>query len=45
VLDHESLRKDWTGGPLSQLPASAGMRVSLRRTLRVGDRSASRLKI
>jgi C-terminal processing protease CtpA/Prc len=38
VLDHEALRQDWTGGPLSKLPANAGMRVSLRRTLRVGDR-------
>jgi C-terminal processing protease CtpA/Prc len=38
VLDHEDLRMDWTEGPLSKLPAGAGMRVSLRRTLRVGDR-------
>jgi C-terminal processing protease CtpA/Prc len=38
VLTHEDLRQDWTAGPLKQLPIGAGMRVSLRRTLRVGDR-------
>ena len=38
VLTHEDLHKDWDGGPLVQLPVGAGMRVSLRRTLRVGDR-------
>jgi hypothetical protein len=37
VLGHEDLRQDWEEGPLRQLPADAGMRVSLRRTLRVGD--------
>lgn len=36
VLEHEALRGIWTGGPLQQLPAGARMRVSLRRTLRVG---------
>lgn len=39
VLVHEKLREDWSGGPLKQLPAGAGMRVALRRTLRVGDRA------
>lgn len=38
VLEHESLRQSWVGGPLVALPANAGMRVALRRTLRVGDR-------
>lgn len=38
VLVHEDLRKDWGGGPLVKLPTNAGMRVSLRRMLRVGDR-------
>jgi hypothetical protein len=37
VLDHESLRESWSSGPLRQLPGETGMRVSLRRTLRVGD--------
>jgi C-terminal processing protease CtpA/Prc len=36
VLDHDQLRSEWTNGPLRALPAGAGMRVSLRRTLRVG---------
>ena len=36
VLDHDQLRSEWTDGPLRTLPAGAGMRVSLRRTLRVG---------
>lgn len=36
VLDHQELRAEWTDGPLEPLPAGAGMRVSLRRTLRVG---------
>jgi C-terminal processing protease CtpA/Prc len=36
VLDHDQLRSEWTDGPLRALPAGAGMRVSLRRTLRVG---------
>lgn len=39
VLTHADLADDWTGGPLKTLPAGAGMRVSLRRTLRVGDRA------
>lgn len=38
VLTHEALAEDWAGGPLRPLPAGAGMRVSLRRTLRVGER-------
>lgn len=38
VVVHEDLRRDWKGGPLNKLPDGAGMRVSLRRTLRVGDR-------
>lgn len=38
VLTHESLREDWTDGPLRSLPAGAAYRVSLRRCLRVGDR-------
>jgi len=38
VLSQDDLREDWSGGPLTKLPADAGMRVSLRRTLRVGDR-------
>ena len=37
VLDHESLRRQWQGGPLRTLPGGADMRVSLRRTLRVGE--------
>lgn len=36
VLRHEDLVSDWTGGPLTALPGNASMRVSLRRTLRVG---------
>lgn len=36
VLEHVQLRTAWSGGPLRPLPAGAGMRVSLRRTLRVG---------
>ncbi len=39
VLTHAGLLSDWSGGPLEQLPAGAGMRVSLRRTLRVGARA------
>ncbi len=39
VLTHSALRADWTSGPLQALPAGAGMRVSLRRTLRVGERA------
>ncbi|MEM7212679.1 MAG: S41 family peptidase [Pseudomonadota bacterium] len=39
VLTHSGLRDDWTGGPLRPLPGGADMRVSLRRTLRVGTRS------
>jgi len=39
VLTHGDLASDWTGGPLTALPAGAGMRVSLRRTLRVGARA------
>ena len=39
VLTHSTLRADWTNGPLQPLPGSAGMRVSLRRTLRVGERA------
>ncbi|WP_133510377.1 S41 family peptidase [Candidatus Thiosymbion oneisti] len=38
VLTHEALADDWIGGPLRPLPAGAGMRISLRRTLRVGER-------
>lgn len=38
VMDHADLRKDWTDGPLVELPDGAEMRVSLRRSLRVGDR-------
>ena len=38
VLTHQALADDWAGGPLHSLPAEAGMRVSLRRTLRVGER-------
>ena len=37
VLDHESLRQLWVDGPLQKLPNDAQMRVSLRRTLRVGE--------
>ena len=39
VLTHSALRADWTNGPLQALPGGAGMRVALRRTLRVGDRT------
>ena len=39
VLTHDDLTSDWTGGPLQTLPGGAGMRVSLRRTLRVGARA------
>ena len=39
VLTHGGLRADWTGGPLEPLPRGADMRVSLRRTLRVGSRA------
>ncbi len=38
VLDHAQLRQLWPAGPLRALPGGAGMRVSLRRSLRVGDR-------
>jgi C-terminal processing protease CtpA/Prc len=37
VLAHDVLADMWNGGPLKPLPAGAAMRVSLRRTLRVGD--------
>ncbi len=39
VLTHQGLAADWSGGPLKPLPAGADMRVSLRRTLRVGARA------
>ena len=39
VLTHQDLTADWKGGPLKPLPAGAKMRVSLRRTLRVGKRA------
>lgn len=39
VLRHSDLLTDWTNGPLKPLPGGAGMRVSLRRTLRVGERA------
>lgn len=39
VLTHSDLASDWTNGPLKPLPAGAGMRVSLRRTMRVGKRA------
>ena len=39
VLGHGDLREGWTGGPLKPLPGGADMRVSLRRTLRVGARA------
>lgn len=38
VLTHQSLANDWVDGPLQPLPEGAGMRVSLRRTLRVGEK-------
>jgi C-terminal processing protease CtpA/Prc len=37
VLTHDALADDWSGGPLEPLPAGAAMRISLRRTLRVGE--------
>jgi C-terminal processing protease CtpA/Prc len=36
VLDHDQLLHEWIDGPLRPLPTGARMRVSLRRTLRVG---------
>ncbi len=39
VLTHAALREDWVNGPLEPLPRGADMRVSLRRTLRVGARA------
>ncbi len=36
VLNHARLLQDWTDGPLEPLPEGAQLRVSLRRTLRVG---------
>lgn len=39
VLGHDMLVEDWEDGPLEPLPGGASMRVSLRRTLRVGKRS------
>lgn len=39
VLTHADLAEDWVGGPLRPLPGGANMRVSLRRTLRVGERT------
>lgn len=39
VVTHQSLVEDWHGGPFETLPANAGMRVSLRRTMRVGDQT------
>ena len=46
VLTHADLAADWAGGPLTALPAGAGMRVSLRRTLRCRRaRGANRWKI
>ncbi len=39
VLTHADLNSEWTDGPLKTLPEGAGMRVSLRRTLRVGARA------
>jgi Peptidase family S41 len=36
VLEHGQLLEIWSEGPLAELPAGARMRVSLRRTLRVG---------
>jgi hypothetical protein len=36
VLEHKDLREIWPAGPLAELPAGAGMRIALRRTLRVG---------
>jgi hypothetical protein len=39
VVTHDDLREDWADGPFKPLPKGASMRVSLRRCLRVGDRS------
>ena len=39
VVTHKELTRDWTAGPLAPLPAGADIRVSLRRTLRVGARA------
>ncbi|NND75158.1 MAG: peptidase S41 [Ilumatobacter sp.] len=39
VLGHSDLRTMWPNGPLKALPKGAQMRVSLRRTLRVGARA------
>ncbi len=44
VLTHEDLTSDWIGGPLKTLPEGARMRVSLRRTLRVGARAGHPLE-
>lgn len=44
VLTHGDLTADWAGGPLQTLPGGAGMRVSLRRTLRVGARAGEPLE-
>jgi len=43
VWTHELLRilADGTGSPLAELPHNAGMRVAIRRTLRVRDRSGT----
>jgi hypothetical protein len=39
VVEHVDLAEDWVGGPLLPLPGEARMTVSLRRTLRVGERA------
>ena len=39
VVTHSMLRGDWNGGPLEPLPGGARMRISFRRTLRVGARN------
>ncbi|HEX6358535.1 S41 family peptidase [Actinophytocola sp.] len=39
VVRHADLTEDWTGGPLRPLPGGAEMTVSLRRTLRVGEKA------
>lgn len=44
VLTHDDLKKAWSGGPLENLPGGADMRVSFRRTLRVGDRAGEPLE-
>ena len=44
VLTHQVLTNDWTEGPLKHLPAGSDMRVSLRRTLRVGARAGEPLE-